>query len=245
MDVALADYKRAIELEPDFALAYSNRGAVRVPKGDLDGALADHNRSIELDPKNTPAYHNRGLAKYHKGDSEGALADYNRAIELDPKSGVPYSSRGCLRYNAHAFSDALVDFRKRLNSDSGDLASVHHWVWLVRARLGERDAATKELRDYLDQRKTGKPDDWLAQMSRFLAGQLTEADFLKAADSADKRKDTEQHCGAWFYAGTVRLIAGDKAAAKDYFEKCLATGAKTLAEYLSAEAELKFLRVAK
>ena len=107
--------------------------------------------------------------------------------------------------------------------------------------LGEQDAAAKELRTYLNHRTTGKPDDWPSNIGRFLGGQLAESDFLKAAENADGKKQGEQQCEAYFYAGSERLIAGDKTAAADYFKKCVATNKATFFEYHSAVAELKFL----
>ncbi len=50
-DKALADYNKAIELDPKFATAYYNRGFVDADKKDYDKALADYNKAIELDPK--------------------------------------------------------------------------------------------------------------------------------------------------------------------------------------------------
>ena len=41
LDGAIADFNRAIELDPKKAGAYTNRGSVRNAKGDLDGAIAD------------------------------------------------------------------------------------------------------------------------------------------------------------------------------------------------------------
>ena len=91
---AIADYNRAIELDPKYAAAYYNRGLAKKAKGDLDGAIADYNRAIELDPKLAIAYNNRGIAKEAKGDLDGAIADYNRAIELDPKLAIASNNRG-------------------------------------------------------------------------------------------------------------------------------------------------------
>jgi len=84
LDHALAGYNRAIELNPNFAVAYSNRGMVKKVKGDLDGALFDFNKAIELKPDLAAAYNSRGMAKQAKGDLEGALEDYNKAINLKP-----------------------------------------------------------------------------------------------------------------------------------------------------------------
>ncbi len=63
--------------------------------------------------------------------------------------------------------------------------------------------------------------------------------------NVDKKKETEQQCEAFFYAGSKRLTEGDKIAATAYFGKCLATEEKTFIEYKSAGAELKFLKTAK
>ena len=67
MEGAIADYCRAIELDPRAAAAYCNRGIAKKAKDDSEGAIADYNRAIELDPKDATAYYNRGIAK--KGSS--------------------------------------------------------------------------------------------------------------------------------------------------------------------------------
>jgi len=89
---------------------------------------------------------------------------------------------------------------------------------------------------YLENRKTGKPDDWAAQIARFLAGELDEPGFFKAAKTRTKTRKPEQLCEGWFYAGAKRLIDGDKAEAAEYFEKSVGTGEKDYYEYQSAAA---------
>jgi lipoprotein NlpI len=113
---------------------------------------------------------------------------------------------------------------------------------LSRARLGEADAATTELREYLSGRTYGKTEEWTSRIGHFLAGQLAEPEFLAAAKDADPKKEAGQLCEAYFYAGTKRLLAGDKATATEYFQKSIATEMKGYYEYASAAAELKFLK---
>src|SRR5262249_60612061 len=60
---AIADYNRAIELDPKYAAAYSNRGIAKQAKGDLDGAITDFSRAIELDPQDLMAHKHRALAR--------------------------------------------------------------------------------------------------------------------------------------------------------------------------------------
>lgn len=81
---AVAAFTKAIELDPSFALAYSNRGWAHIKLGEYEQAIADCSRAIELDPNLAIAYSNRGWAHIELGDYEQAVTDYDRAIELDP-----------------------------------------------------------------------------------------------------------------------------------------------------------------
>jgi tetratricopeptide (TPR) repeat protein len=47
-DHALADYDRAIELNPSHAAGYNSRGSLYLSEGDIDRALFDYDRAIEL-----------------------------------------------------------------------------------------------------------------------------------------------------------------------------------------------------
>jgi hypothetical protein len=155
--------------------------------------------------------------------------------------GRAYHDRGCGYYDMHNFVGSLADFRNACELGSEVQDYSYYRIWLIRARSGEKEAATQELVSYLNNRKAQNPTDWPLQVGRFLAGQITEADFLKAAADANTKADREQHCEAYFYAGSKRLIENDKTGAADFFKKCLGTGVTTFEEYHSAEAELRVL----
>jgi len=155
--------------------------------------------------------------------------------------GRAYHDRGCGYYDMHNFVGSLADFRNACELGSEVQDYSYYRIWLIRARSGEKEAATQELVSYLNNRKAQNPTDWPLQVGRFLAGQITEANFLKAAADANTKADREQHCEACFYAGSKRLIENDKTGAADFFKKCLGTGVTTFEEYHSAEAELRVL----
>lgn len=235
------------DIQFPLALAYAGRGMLERNTGDFNEAIADFNRAIENKPDFTELYGVRGNVKQINGDLDGALTDYNKVIEMNPRLALVYSMRGLLNYNLHKFTDALVDFRKscELNSDAKIQDYSRCYIWFIRARLGEQDSATKELQAYLNNRKTGTSNEWPPNIARLLTGQLTEPDFFKAAENSDQQTNKRQHCEAYFYAGSKRLIEGDKTAATDYFEKCLAMECKEVDEYNSAAAELKSLETSK
>ena len=82
---AIADYNKAIKINPKDSEAYYFRGVAKYRQQDYKAAIADYSKAIELDPKNDKAYHFRGIAKGALGDYRGAIQDYNKAIELNPQ----------------------------------------------------------------------------------------------------------------------------------------------------------------
>src|SRR5262249_18904646 len=101
VDKALADYNKAIEIDPNYAKAYDGRAGVLADKGETERALADYNKAIELDPKDPQFWHNRGLLYKSEEDFEKALADFDQAIKLDPAYTAAFANRG-LTYEARA-----------------------------------------------------------------------------------------------------------------------------------------------
>jgi tetratricopeptide (TPR) repeat protein len=83
LDGAIADFTKAIELNPQDAAAYFNRGSVRDEKGDHDGAITDYNKAIEFNPQVAVSYANRGMAKLEQGKDAEAQQDFDTAIKLD------------------------------------------------------------------------------------------------------------------------------------------------------------------
>jgi len=84
---AIADYNKAIELDPNHALAYFNRAYAYGEIGQYDKAIADYTKAIELDPSDAQAYHNRGLDYQSKGEVPNAVSDLDKCIKLstDPE----------------------------------------------------------------------------------------------------------------------------------------------------------------
>ena len=80
---AIADYTRAIKLDPKNVNAYNNRGSEKQNAGDIAGALADFSRAIEINPLEPDPYYNRGTIYFLKHDWKKALSDLRRHDELN------------------------------------------------------------------------------------------------------------------------------------------------------------------
>ncbi len=62
--VAIADFSKAIELKPDYAIAYYNRGLAKRRLKQYADAIKDYSKATEINPDFVEAYYNRGIANY-------------------------------------------------------------------------------------------------------------------------------------------------------------------------------------
>ena len=78
----LADLNKAIDLAPDFAYTYYNRGNVLSHLKDYRAAVVSYNEAIALEPNLAEAYYNRGLTYIYLGENARGVADLSKAGEL-------------------------------------------------------------------------------------------------------------------------------------------------------------------
>ena len=78
----LADLNKAIDLAPDFAYTYYNRGNVLSGLKDYRAAIVSYNEAIALEPRLAEAYYNRGLTYIFLGENARGVADLSKAGEL-------------------------------------------------------------------------------------------------------------------------------------------------------------------
>jgi tetratricopeptide (TPR) repeat protein len=131
-----------IELDPDDAKAYSNRGIVKSYLGRNEEALKDYDEAIKLDPNLAQAYYNRGIVKSELGRNEEALKDYDEAIKLDPKLTKAYYNRGNVNSKLYRKKEALKDYDEAIKLDP-NLAKAYSNRGNVKNELGHNEEALK------------------------------------------------------------------------------------------------------
>ncbi|TRT53867.1 MAG: tetratricopeptide repeat protein, partial [Microcystis aeruginosa Ma_QC_C_20070703_M131] len=114
-ELALADYNKAIDINPNFAEAYNNRGNLYSNQQKYELALADYNKAIDINPNYANAYYNRGLLYYNQQKYELALSDYSKAIDINPNYANAYYNRGVLYKDLQKYDLALSDYNKAID----------------------------------------------------------------------------------------------------------------------------------
>ena len=112
LDLAILDFSKAIDLDPNSATAYAWRGDVYRRKGDLDLALIDLNKAIELNPKYAWAHGVRSDVHERKGDLDQALIDLNKAIE--PTKSFLVDGQNISLEEVHALDGLFVTKGERI-----------------------------------------------------------------------------------------------------------------------------------
>ncbi len=93
---AIEAYSKALQINPDHADIYSDRGVAHLHNMDKQKCFADLNKAIELQPDYAYRYAAMAFAKNNFGDLEGAIIDYEKAVELDPDDAVAQNNLGLL-----------------------------------------------------------------------------------------------------------------------------------------------------
>ena len=92
---AIADYTKAIEINPNYGRAYNNRGNSKHNLKDYQGAIADYTKAIKIDPNDADYYYNRGNSKEELGDLKGACTDWRKAAELGDTDAAKWVRNQC------------------------------------------------------------------------------------------------------------------------------------------------------
>ena len=105
-DDAIAHYKKAVQLRPNYASAYYNLGAALFYKGQLDDAIAQWQTTLAMQPDHAEAHAGLGTAFLRKGSLGEAINHYEKAI------AAPVPSLFALDYLAWILSTCSdVSFR--------------------------------------------------------------------------------------------------------------------------------------
>jgi tetratricopeptide (TPR) repeat protein len=102
-------FTRAIELRPNYAVAYNNRGNAYSSFHKYRESSIDYETAIKLEPSYSNAYSNRGGLLDDTGDTDGALEQFTFAIKIDCTNETAYFNRAIIYKQMSKYVNALSD----------------------------------------------------------------------------------------------------------------------------------------
>ncbi|MBV8175419.1 MAG: tetratricopeptide repeat protein [Verrucomicrobia bacterium] len=115
VDEALAQFRKALEINPHYVEARSNLGAALFQKGQVDEAVAQYERVLEINPNHAPASYNLGLALFQKGRVDGAITQYKKAVKINPYYPEAHNTLGHALLQEGQVDEALAQFQRALD----------------------------------------------------------------------------------------------------------------------------------
>ena len=117
MDEAIAEYRKAIDLDHMYTHAHNNLGSALQAKNRLDEAIAEYRKAIDVDPKYAVTHTNLGLALRPQepvGRGDRRMPQGDRARSQVPRA---HNTLGVALYRNNQFDEAIPEFRKAIDLD--------------------------------------------------------------------------------------------------------------------------------
>jgi len=157
---AVAEYRKAIALDPKMAQAYLNLG-ISLLDGDAKAAIAPLQKATELNYDYAQGHYLLGTAEDRAGQPTDAVKEYTIAVKLDPADYPEHIALARAELAARNASAAEPEFREALKLKANDAESELGLAQSLVEQKKSADAAAT-----LDEYLRGNPDDAKARVLR-------------------------------------------------------------------------------
>ncbi len=139
-------FRQAVAMDPQFADAFNELGAIDVGQGNLDQAAHDFQKAIDAVPEHRLALSNLTivLAKLRRYDDAAAVA--RRALQVDPSSSTLKYLLAISLLSVKGDSDEVLD---NLERSANEVPMAHLMAAELLVRRGKRVQAIRHIEDYL------------------------------------------------------------------------------------------------
>jgi tetratricopeptide (TPR) repeat protein len=139
-------YKRALELNPNYARAHSMYAWLLTNVGRLDEAIEESKRAHELDPLSVEIWVEFGRRYYFVRDYDKAIEEYRKVLELFPNYGYYTSSELALSLSQKGLHDEAIEEYSKI-----EFEPTYHWhLGYIYGVAGKREKALEILNYYLE-----------------------------------------------------------------------------------------------
>ena len=84
LGAAIDNFKKALEIKPDYTVALNNLGIALKAKGDYSQAIESFGAAVNTDPAYVDAYINLGISFNHEDKFDLAILNFNEALKIQP-----------------------------------------------------------------------------------------------------------------------------------------------------------------
>jgi tetratricopeptide (TPR) repeat protein len=109
---AIAQFRKAVQLDPDCASARVNLGNGLAQTGRVDEAIAQFLKALEIAPDTSAAHYSLAVAFVDIGRVDEGIAHYQKALQLRPDYAYAHSNLGTVFAQRGRLDEAIAHFQK-------------------------------------------------------------------------------------------------------------------------------------
>jgi TolB-like protein/Tfp pilus assembly protein PilF/tRNA A-37 threonylcarbamoyl transferase component Bud32 len=145
---AEAEFKRALELNPNYATAHFWYGELLMYFGRFEESIREMKRALELDPVSLVINANLGYTYLIAQQPDQALAQLHKTLEMDPNFAYTRLILGRVYIAKNKFSEAIDELKKarELSGNAVIMAATLGVAYAVAGKLKEAKGILEELK---------------------------------------------------------------------------------------------------
>lgn len=142
-DDAIADFDKALEMDPKEDMALADRALAHFYQGRKDLAVKDLDAASALNPRNPVVFRGRGMLAFSARKFAEAAAAFTRSLEIQPGDGFTLDYRARARMASREWEAALADSAELLRIWPEYVELYRRRAWMLRA-LNRNEEAARE-----------------------------------------------------------------------------------------------------
>ncbi len=148
---SVAEFRKAIELNPRFGPAHLAMGLTRFQQGRYDEAIKMFLKTIEVDRNLlVDAHHHLARTYAKKGHIKKALKHFDEAIKVDPRAALVHQDLGEFHFKLGNFDQAVTSLENALSMSPRLTVDAWFKLGIARVKLHRIRAAEEPLRKALE-----------------------------------------------------------------------------------------------
>jgi tetratricopeptide (TPR) repeat protein len=153
---AAAEYRKALDLNPQNPRARRTLGDVLLDMKDYPGAMAEYREALQLGPDDPLVHHGLGEAFYYQNELDGAITEYNKALQLKPDYPDAHYDIALALLGKKDLDGAITEYREALRLKP-DYPHAHVGIGDTLLQKNEVDGAISEFREAIRQDSNDAP----------------------------------------------------------------------------------------